>query len=233
MNVRKPTSIAQLLFNREGNTQAECLINSANFGEKTFSPNLGTPIWVQIDWILEKANSNMCANNMENPAGICQPPLNSEEMIQGRDLMYPLNVGKPSSRSQTFKHIREFRKEISLTNVLNMAMPLAIEDAPTAQKMVRASSMSGLNVRRPEDRTHCASKNSHQRDQSEWNWEVLQSSAGSQDSKSETSHGGVGSGWRNPLNVEKLLLRNNPNSKSQNSEWGKPQKCKNCGKVSD
>lgn len=167
MNVRKPTSIAQLLFNREGSTQAECLINSANFGEKTFSPNLGTPIWVQIDWILEKANSNMCANNMENPAGICQPPLNSEEMIQGRDLMYTLNVGKPSSRSQTFKHIREFRKEKSLTNVLNMAMPLAIEDAPTAQKMVRASSMSGLNVRRPEDRTHCASKNSHQRDQSE------------------------------------------------------------------
>lgn len=188
MNVRKPTSIAQLLFNREGNTQAECLINSTNFGEKNFFSG------VQIDWILEKANSNMCANHMENPAGICQSPLNSEEMIQGRDLMYTLNVGKPSSRSQTFIHISEFRKERSLTNVLNMTMPLAIEDAPTAHRMVRASSMSGLNVRRPEDRTHCASKNSHQRDQSEGNWEVLKSSAGSQDSKSKTSHGGVG-GW--------------------------------------
>ena len=188
MNVRKPTSMAQLLFNREGNTQAECLINSTNFGEKNFFSG------VQIDWILEKANSNMCANHMENPAGICQPPLNSEEMIQGRDLMYTLNVGKPSSRSQTFIHISEFRKERSLTNVLNMTMPLAIEDAPTAHRMVRASSMSGLNVRRPEDRTHCASKNSHQRDQSEGNWEVLKSSAGSQDSKSKTSHGGVG-GW--------------------------------------
>ena len=28
----------------------------------------------------------MCANNMEKPAGICQPPLNSEEMVQGEIL---------------------------------------------------------------------------------------------------------------------------------------------------
>ena len=75
--------------------------------------------------------------------------------------MYTPNVEKPSSRSQTFVHIREFRKERSLTNVLNMSMPLAIEDAPTAHKMVHASSVSGLNVRRPEeDRTHCTSKES-------------------------------------------------------------------------
>lgn len=73
--------------------------------------------------------------------------------------MYALNVEKPSSRSQTFVHIRGFRKERSLTNLLNMSMPLAIEDAPTAHTMMHASSVSGLNVRRPEeDRTHCASE---------------------------------------------------------------------------
>ena len=49
--------------------------------------------------------------------------------------MYTLNVEKPSSRSQTFVHIREFRKERSLTDVLNMTMPLAIEEAPTAHKV--------------------------------------------------------------------------------------------------
>lgn len=82
--------------------------------------------------------------------------------------MYTLNVEKPSSRSQNFIHIREFRKERSLTNALNMSMPLAIEDTPTAHKMVHASSVSGLNVRKPEeDRTHCASESPHQRDQSE------------------------------------------------------------------
>lgn len=81
--------------------------------------------------------------------------------------MYTLNVEKPSSRSQTLVHIREFRKERSLTNVLNMTMPLAIEEAPTAHKVLHASPVSGLDVRRPEeDRTHCTSKNLHQRDQS-------------------------------------------------------------------
>ena len=35
---------------------------------------------------------------------------------------------------------------------------------------------------------------------------------------------------RKPLNVEKLLLRNHPKSKSQSSEWGKPQNVKT-GKV--
>lgn len=57
----------------------------------------------------------MHAKSMEKPSRIFQPPLNIKETIQGRDLMYTPNVGKPSSKSQNFLYTlaNSERREIS------------------------------------------------------------------------------------------------------------------------